>query len=231
MAAAQKVLIDVELLPMEQPDLVEVANRCFEAFPTFYAPMEPELIRPPHDVRCQRFANRLSKLLRSPHILATKAVLASGPEKGKLAGLTIWHRPDAPEVFNLKRAWKDESKDDEENWEGVDKEKWEAKWGEWDQIRERIMDGIPHWYIAPLIVIPGYQGQGIGSKLLKQVTDLADSHTPTQPIYLEASAAGKPMYEKIGFRVEGDVNSEYPELVRWNKDGRTREEWKKDLKQ
>jgi predicted GNAT family N-acyltransferase len=57
-----------------------------------------------------------------------------------------------------------------------------------------------------------------------QVMDIADAQTPSQPIYLEASSDGKPMYEKIGFVVEGDVNSEYPEMVRWNADGRRREQ-------
>jgi len=53
--------------------------------------------------------------------------------------------------------------------------------------------------------------------------DMCDAETPTQPIYLEASSDGKPMYEKIGFVVEGDINSEYPEMVRWHADGRGRE--------
>jgi hypothetical protein len=129
------------------------AFRCFEAFPTFYAPLEePESPTYPHDVRVKRFAARLAKLLPSPHILATKAVLTSGPDKGKLVGFTIWHRPSAPEVFNLKRPWSNETEEDEKHWVGVHKDKWEAKWAGWDKIRERIMDGIPHWCaFSPLL--------------------------------------------------------------------------------
>lgn len=48
----------------------------------------------------------------------------------------------------------------------------------------------------------------------QEVVDLADQHTPSQPLYLEASQAGKPMYEqKFNFEVVG--NSEYVEMARF----------------
>ncbi|GAA5822621.1 hypothetical protein JCM11251_004320 [Rhodosporidiobolus azoricus] len=186
---AEKQLPEVELLPLEETDLVTIAAGNLQAFPTFYAPLEPEANRPDHDTRVRRQATRLRKVIANPLILGVKAVLASGPEKGKLVGHALWHRPGAP-VVNLKKRLtspEEETEEEKESWEGVDTEKWNGKWGEWDVTRARIMKGVPHWYIAPLWVIPGYQGLGIGSKLMQQVLDLADAEEPTTPVYLEAS--------------------------------------------
>ncbi|BGP13676.1 hypothetical protein JCM10213_002245 [Rhodosporidiobolus nylandii] len=222
MASTPKTSVDVELVPVEATDLLWVAENNFKTFPTFYEPLfTPASSRPPHDVLVQRFAKRLEPLISSPHILAIKAVLASGPEKGKAVGHTLWHRPGAP-VRNMKRPFPAIPEEEKENWDGTDVEKWETKWAGWDATRARIMGDIPHWYIAPIWIIPEYQGQGIGRKLMQQVIDLADQHTPSQPIFLEASKDGQPMYEKLGFVVEG--GSEYVEMVRWGKNGERREE-------
>lgn len=67
-------------------------------------------------------------------------------------------------------------------------------------------------YLAPIWVLPEYKGLGVGSLLIEQVIALADEHTPSTPIYLEASAEGKPWYSKLGFEVKGD--SEYVEVSR-----------------
>ncbi|ORY40631.1 acyl-CoA N-acyltransferase [Leucosporidium creatinivorum] len=204
--------LDVKLEPLLESDLPAAAEGCFQAFPSFYLPMEPEDLRPPHDIRVQRFASRLQHLLISPHTHCTKATL-----DGKLVGITIWHKPGAP-VFNLKRRLplegREVTEEEEESWKGVDQGKWEEVWGGWDKVREELMKGQPHWYIAPLWVLPEYQGRGIGGKLLQEVVDLADQHTPSQPIYLEASQMGALMYEaKFNFKKIG--TSEYVEMARF----------------
>lgn len=209
------------------------------AFPTFYAPLEPSSKLPSHEIRVQRFTIRLSKILSRPDTLWTKAVLASGPEKGKFVGLAVWHAPGAP-VVNPKRRWiegaAEESEEDRQAWDHVDMEAWEKVWTEWDAVRARIMDGKDHWCalrrpsslpirihalstrftdLCPVWVVPGYQGLGIGRKLMQQVLDLCDAQQPPTPIYLEASKEGKPLYEKLGFEVVG--TSDYVEMVRWGK--------------
>ncbi|GAA5990493.1 hypothetical protein JCM11641_007737 [Rhodosporidiobolus odoratus] len=226
MATTAKSAADVELVPLQKNDSLWVAEGCFQAFPTFYEPMfSPPSARPSHSILVKRFSHRLSSLLDHRDILATKAVVASGSEQGRPVGIALWHRPGAP-IRNLKRRVsqpdQEESLEDKDAWEGTDSDKWEQVWGGWDKVRSRIMGDVPHWYIAPLWIIPENQGQGVGSRLLQQVIDLADAHTPPQPIYLEASADGKRLYEKLGFVVEG--GSEYVEMVRWNKEGRKRGE-------
>lgn len=76
--------------------------------------------------------------------------------------------------------------------------------------------------LAPIWVIPAYQGQGIGGQLLQYVIDQCDAESPPTPIYLEADKRGQPMYKKRGFVAEG--KSEYVEMVRWNAEGTTRPE-------
>lgn len=127
----------------DSPSPPTQAEGCFQAFPSFYLPMEPEDLRPPHDIRVKRFASRLQHLLNSPHTHCTKATL-----DGKLVGITIWHKPGAP-VFNLKRRLplegREVTEEEEESWKGVDQGKWEEVWGGWDKVREDLMKGQPHW--------------------------------------------------------------------------------------
>ncbi|BGP37783.1 hypothetical protein JCM10449v2_001705 [Rhodotorula kratochvilovae] len=213
---------EIKLEPVNEADLTDVAAGCYEAFPTFYAPLEPEYRRPPHDVRVRRFAHRLRKVLASPHVVATKAVLASAPEQGALVGLALWHRPGAP-IRNMKRrallgdAPEGESDEDKEAWEHVDLAAWEKGWREWDEMRERIMGDTPHWYLAPIWVRPEYQRFGIGKALMQEVIDLCDAQSPPTPIFLEADKRGRPMYEKLGFEAVGQ--SPYVEMVRYNAEG------------
>ena len=116
----------------------------WSAFPSFFAPLEPPEIRPPHEVRLRRGVARLRQLLHSPHTYCRKATL-----DGKLIGIALWHRPGAP-IFNLKRrlAVEDgraEGPEEEEMWEGVDLEQWESVWGGWDNTRKELMKGQDHW--------------------------------------------------------------------------------------
>ncbi|KPV75823.1 uncharacterized protein RHOBADRAFT_43247 [Rhodotorula graminis WP1] len=219
MAATPRTRPEIRLEPMTAADLPELAAGNLEAFPTFYAPLEPESRRPPHDVRVRRFAHRLSSVLSSPHVFATKAVLASS---GALVAIALWHRPGAP-VRNTKRrgllggAPEGESAADREAWEHVDLEAHERVWREWDETRERIMGDVPHWYLVPIWVKPAYQGLGIGKALMQQVIDLCDAQSPPTPIFLEADKRGMDMYRKLGFVEVG--SSEYVEMVRYNKEG------------
>ena len=57
----------------------------------------------------------------------------------------------------------------------------------------------PHYYLEWLGVDPQYQGQGLGSALLKTVLQKADQETI--PTYLEtAQPRNLPLYQRLGFR-------------------------------
>lgn len=59
-----------------------------------------------------------------------------------------------------------------------------------------------------------YQGRGIATKLIQHVIDLADQETPPTAMYLEASSAGIPVYQKLGYRVVGDPDVEFKSMLR-----------------
>ena len=50
------------------------------------------------------------------------------------------------------------------------------------------------------MVDPEAQGKGVGKALLKWGTSQSDASEPPLPCYLEASEAGQPVYESIGFQ-------------------------------
>jgi GNAT superfamily N-acetyltransferase len=59
---------------------------------------------------------------------------------------------------------------------------------------------MPHWYLLLLGVVPEYQGQGIGSQMLKPRLAFADSKG--LPCYLETHLPRNlPFYEKHGFKI------------------------------
>ena len=61
---------------------------------------------------------------------------------------------------------------------------------------------VPHWYLPFMGVDPNFQGQGIGSSLLKHVLDICDSKK--EIAYLEASSTRNMyFYQRHGFEVLG----------------------------
>ncbi|KGO66541.1 Acyl-CoA N-acyltransferase [Penicillium italicum] len=75
---------------------------------------------------------------------------------------------------------------------------------------EKWMGERPHYYLDMLGVHSSHQGKGLGSKLLKWGIKRADAEG--MEIYLSASPAGRPLYQKYGFR-EVDTFSPYSDYV------------------
>jgi len=66
-------------------------------------------------------------------------------------------------------------------------------------IRQRACPG-PHWYLWVLGVAPGFQGQGIGSRLLSYGLERVDAQH--LPCYLDVNNPRNiPLYQKFGFEV------------------------------
>ena len=73
---------------------------------------------------------------------------------------------------------------------------------------ERLHAGqsAPHWYLGYLGTRGGRQGQGLGTKMLREV--LADLDADGVPAYLESSnERNLPLYERNGFRVVGELRA------------------------
>ena len=67
-----------------------------------------------------------------------------------------------------------------------------------------VGDGAMYWYLQEIIVLPEYQKQGIGTKIVEYLTDYAVSHSASGTFTTigGVSAKGKEgFYEKLGFRI------------------------------
>ncbi|MFD5051738.1 GNAT family N-acetyltransferase [Streptomyces tendae] len=75
------------------------------------------------------------------------------------------------------------------------------------ELIARLTDGIhptgrAHEYLWMIGVVPGRQGEGLGTALIESVLDRCDREG--LPAYLEASSArGKVLYERLGFEFTG----------------------------
>ncbi|CAM5668594.1 N-acetyltransferase [Streptomyces avidinii] len=76
--------------------------------------------------------------------------------------------------------------------------------GEVDNAMHEAHPRTPHWYLPSVGTDPGLQGTGVGTALLRQ--QLAACDRLGQPAYLESSKASNvPFYERLGFRVTGEL--------------------------
>ncbi|KAF3004474.1 hypothetical protein E8E14_005430 [Neopestalotiopsis sp. 37M] len=79
------------------------------------------------------------------------------------------------------------------------------------------------WYKSDMLGLslictdPNYHRRGAAKALIVPMLELADSHGITA--YLEATPAGKPVYEKLGFRQVDSLEFNLEELTKGNLDG------------
>ena len=80
-----------------------------------------------------------------------------------------------------------------------------AKYGDWLIGMGRMVgDGAMYWYLQEIIVLPEYQKQGVGTKIVNHLVDYAVSHSTTGKFTTigGVSAKGKEeFYRKLGFEV------------------------------
>ena len=79
---------------------------------------------------------------------------------------------------------------------------------EWDGLAvgttvSCILGGIA--WIAMVLVDPAFRGRGIGKALMSHALDFLDSQG-VNSVRLDATALGKPLYEKLGFVVEYELS-------------------------
>ena len=78
-----------------------------------------------------------------------------------------------------------------------------SRWGETYEALEAVHPQDPHWYLASLGVLPGRQGQGLGSALLDRWLAGADSHDA----YLETDVPRNvEFYRRRGFLVVRELS-------------------------
>jgi len=142
-----------------------------------------------------------------------KAVLTSTDE---IVGVAGWLSPENAGIHNHFRrsaidfygwkasmGWTDAEVDD--MWAHVDDKAWNENFAKDDETRKALFGEEKHWYLAPLMTWPEYQGRGVGRRLLNWAIEQADSTTPVTPLYLEAFPTARAVYMHCGFVPQGEV--------------------------
>jgi GNAT superfamily N-acetyltransferase len=156
----------------------------------------------------------LPALKHTPHTHFVKAVLAS---TGEIIGVAGWTGPGNPGVHGIFRrsaidyygwkeamGWSDE--EIEKMYSHVSDENWSGQFAKDDEARKDILGDEPHWYLAPLLTWPEYQGRGVGKRLLIWAIEQADKTDPVTPMYLESAPTARAVYMHVGFVPRGEYN-------------------------
>ncbi|KAF2691808.1 hypothetical protein K458DRAFT_411516 [Lentithecium fluviatile CBS 122367] len=206
---------DISLSLCTSADAPSIASHMYATFPAaFWDKMEPLKLRhPDQPTRERRLATRLLPTFSNPNMKFVKAVHVPS---GRTVGIAGWAAPglpvhnvwrrDAVEFYGYKEIMGWSGEDVEEMWEGTSVEAWDGNFGSCDKIRANLMGDEPHWFLAPLMTWPDFQGRGVGSKLLNWAIVQADACDPPTPLYLESAPTARAVYMHCGFVPQGPVN-------------------------
>ncbi|KAI4649973.1 uncharacterized protein J4E78_008254 [Alternaria triticimaculans] len=204
-------------------DAEKIAEGLYLCFPEdWWAKKEPPEIRPAGEnslqIRIQRMAQRLTPAITDPHHTFMKAVYTP---TGSTIGIAGWTLPTNPSVHNLFRRsaathyswaksqnWSDADLD--LMWSHVSSENWSERFAKDDEVRREATGGERHWYLAPLLTWPEWQGRGVGKRLMEWALGQADARG--EVVYLESRPSARAVYLHAGFVGCGEWN-----MVRWPK--------------
>ncbi|KAF2818750.1 hypothetical protein CC86DRAFT_336622 [Ophiobolus disseminans] len=205
---------DVRIEVCGEGDADMIAEGFYTTFPEiFWTRREPVALRPSLEIRKSRLSARLRPTLSIPTIKWIKAVQTS---TGEVMGLACWSLPSNPiynhfmrsatTFYNLRSKIPYTDAEIESHWSHVDPSAWEDDMARLDQERRDVMGSEPHWFLAPLLVWPGFQGRGVGKKLLEWAMEKADAAVPPTPMYLESAITARGVYLHCGFVPTGTVS-------------------------
>ncbi|KAI4912233.1 uncharacterized protein J4E92_010084 [Alternaria infectoria] len=205
-------------------DAEKIAEGLYLCFPDdWWAKKEPPEIRPAGEdslqIRIQRMAQRLTPAITDPHHCFMKAVYTP---TGSTIGIAGWTLPTNPSVHNLFRRsaathyswaksqnWSDADLD--LMWSHVSSENWSERFAKDDEVRREATGGERHWYLAPLLTWPEWQGRGVGKRLMEWALGQADERG--EVVYLESRPSARAVYLHAGFvGCGGEWN-----MIRWPK--------------
>jgi ribosomal protein S18 acetylase RimI-like enzyme len=73
-----------------------------------------------------------------------------------------------------------------------------------DRAYSKVDDGIPELAVA---VLPGYQGQGIGSVLMQRFLMEAETRYPAIALNVRADNPAVRLYQRLGFQITGEITN------------------------
>ena len=72
-----------------------------------------------------------------------------------------------------------------------------------------VGDGVMYWYLQEIIVLPEYQGKGIGTGIVNYLLDYIKKHTEDETftsVGLTAAEGKTSFYERFGFQNSRGMN-------------------------
>ncbi|CAI6336115.1 unnamed protein product [Periconia digitata] len=207
---------EVRLQLCVEEDVNTIASAIYDLLPQAWwdrkQPPSPTL--PPLEERKARLAQRLLPTFRDPkvHVDWVKAIHVPS---STIIGIAGWWAPGNP-VHNCWRRtavdyydWKTlmnwTDADVEDLWVGIDFEAWDGEMARHDEARKGFLGDEKHWYLAPLLIFPEWQGKGVGSRLLRWAIDQADKADPIMPLWLESAPTARGVYLNWGFEPVGET--------------------------
>ncbi|KAI0814085.1 acyl-CoA N-acyltransferase [Xylaria sp. FL0064] len=211
----------VSIQPLEVADIPTCAKITAAAFAVDPHTVVKQLGREPFDIFTITCSN-LEDYLKLQHVVCVKAV----DEQGTIVGHASWTFKDAEQQTGPSKGTGDEhSIAEDPQAEGPEKTK-EREETEEDPIERlhALEDAdMQYWLqsIVPkdkarmivlgLIVAPNYQGQGIGSALLRHGNALADERSV--PIWVHSSHQAYNLYRKGGFETRRELRIDLDEYT------------------
>ncbi|KAJ4356973.1 hypothetical protein N0V95_002916 [Ascochyta clinopodiicola] len=197
----------------EEKDARKIAEGLYACFPeSWWSKREPLHLRPVNDeIRFERMAKRIQPSFSQPGMHWIKAVHVP---TSTIIGAAGWAGPTLPLHHIYRRSamafygWQEKfglsDSDIDELWAHTDDEAWSGGFVKDDDARRDIVGDEPHWYLAPLMTWPGWQGRGVGKKLLNWAIEQADAQNPPTPMYLESAPTARAVYMHVGFEPQGE---------------------------
>ncbi|KAK5111238.1 hypothetical protein LTR62_005266 [Meristemomyces frigidus] len=217
---------DILILPMADDDLLSAAETAGWSFGYEDNPFtnftSPEPIRPRNDddhrIAQAKSASRFKEMVSGPdaNLNMVMKIVQKG-EEHKVLGAAFWGLPGERHKDLDKSKLEVEKL---EAWSDIHEKNWNTLMNTFQAAKDEILkeQAAKCLYLKILFIHTDYQSAGLGKRLLQHGFDYADKFRI--PVCLESSKAGRPVYERMGFKVEKMIKVEgadldSPFMVRW----------------
>ncbi|KZM23409.1 uncharacterized protein EKO05_0003951 [Ascochyta rabiei] len=206
---------EIRIERAEEKDAYRIAEGLYTCFrEAWWEKREPLHLRPENnETRVERMAKRIQPSFSQPGMHWIKAVHVP---TSTIIGAAGWAGPTLPLHHIYRRSamtffgWQEKlglsDSEIDDLFAHIDDEAWSGGFAKDDDARREVLGEEPHWYLAPLMTWPEWQGRGVAKKLLNWAIEQADAQDPPTPMYLESAPTARAVYMHVGFEPQGEHN-------------------------